>query len=136
MSDLPPSVEIFSHTHDAFAELCKQRKQWGLLLSYPPLPEDVDGGPAPAGEYRRWADGIERMVPWLGKDKDGFQHKSIWEGGLWAFGPAEDIQALYGLVHGDDGPCGGEPDGSCSDAKFHVYALTCDSLGRFMNENT
>ena len=95
--------------------LCKAHNKWGMMLS---TSSDKD-------EFE-----IQKAVPFL-DIKDCFDLRY----GEIKFILCEEKSVLYQLyqqVKGDDGP----PELNNYGGPANVYALTCDPLGNWQNENT
>ncbi len=100
---------------ETFAMLCKERRCWGLYLSYG-SPED-------------WWD-ITLAVPFLTAPKYG---QAMVDGQAFILCDSEEeCQQLYDQVVGDDGPTKINP----YNGPIRAYALTVSPDGEFMNENT
>ncbi len=109
--------------HDIFRELCKQRQQWGLYFSISFIPGE------PGCEDITW-DEVHKAAPYLSVRDTDIQ--VLADGCGYVFGTEAEVQQLYDLTVGDDGPTKLNP----YNGPARVYALTCGPNGDFMNENT
>jgi len=100
-------------TTQAMQELCKLTKQWGLYIGWC-VPDDVS------------IQDVIEAAPYLKESPLLYN-----DGGI-ILGTKEEIQALFEVTVGDEGPT----KTNSYSGKARVYALTCGPDGRFMNENT
>jgi len=104
---------------ESFQLLCKSTGQWGLYISFNDWNLDES-------EYIIEA---EKAAPYLDFD----QHEQIiMDGRGIILGDKAEIEKLFSLTVGDDGPTKSNP----YTGPMRVYALTCDSTGALSNENT
>ncbi len=109
-------MKILSHT-DTLKELAKATKRPCIYLNFSP-----------------WDSiGIEEVVkaaPYLSLDDDG---QAILDGCAFIVCKNyEEMQKLYDLTVGDDGPTKSNP----YKGPYTIYALTCNADGQCENENT
>jgi len=111
----------FIDNHEILSHVCKATGKWGMLISFAiPSIEDCDD---PYGE-------ITKAAPYLTFDNNA---QIIGDGiGYILADTREEIYNLYNQTVGDDGPT----KLNSYKGLVKVYALTCDSNGNFLSENT
>ena len=106
---------------DVLESICKNTNRWGLYINIF-VPDEV-----PIGKS---IDEILKAAFFLNPEDHG---QIIADGHGWFFfDTQEEMEAAYWTCVGDDGPTEVNP----YDGPVRVYALTCDTLGVLMNENT
>lgn len=102
--------------HAILQALCRATCRWGLYLSW---------------HLSHTPDDIMRAAPYLhlvGEDLDFWTNG----GGIILFDAEDEMLELFDQTVGDDGPTRLNP----YDGPVRVYALTCDTTGRLLSENT
>lgn len=101
---------------DAFQELCKSMKKWGMYISSSCSEEFIEEMPK-AAPYLSWEEHPQIIM-------DG--------NGILLFDTEKEMWHHYDMTVGDDGPT------KLNKYKGHtrVYALTCDPDGQLLTENT
>ena len=115
--DIVPMTDI-----DMLESVCKNTKRWGLYISIY-VPADI-----PIGES---IDEVLKAALFLNPVDHG---QVIADGRGWFFFDTEDeMNDAFWMCVGDNGPTG---DVNPYDGPVRVYAITCDTNGITMNENT
>lgn len=101
---------------EAFAELCRTSKSWGLYLSFNEHAQFSADGPSAA--------------PYLTMEDDA---QALIDGELFILCSTEvEMIDLFDQTVGDDGPTAT----NAYDGEARAYALTCSPDGVLLNENT
>lgn len=121
---------IVMDSHEMFQNYCKLSNYWGLTLCLPNY-TDANLDKFPEGDY---FGEVFKAAPYLeeiNKESSGMQ--AISDGLIFLFFDSEEeMKKYYYLTVGDDGPT----ETNHYNGPARIYALTCNPLGQFKNENT
>lgn len=114
---------------DILGELCMYRKQWGIYLSIN-TPYDEKDLQDPPTNYS-WMDETIKAAPYMSLT-NSYYEILINNGGYVFFNTKKEMEEIFWLTVGDDGPTKTNP----YNGPGNVFALTCDPNGQTLNENT
>ncbi len=119
-------MELLTDSVLILSALCKGRKSYGMLASFP-VPTDQEWE-----NLETYIEELYKAAPYLTRDVLTSQDV-LFTGQVYLFfSSEEEMLEYYDATVGDDGPT----ETNKYDGPVKVYAITCDPSGTLLNENT
>lgn len=119
-------MELLTDSVLVLAALCKGRKSYGMLASFPtPTTEEWE-------DLNKYIEELYKAAPYLTREVLTGQD-TLFTGHVYLFfSSEEEMLEYYDATVGDDGPT----KTNKYNGPVKVYAITCDPNGVLLNENT